>query len=213
MNVEFHILDVFDTVSPNLIKFKNYEQAKNACAKLQKISGNQEIESKELSDLRIQKVDETSPIAGEETKDDQRSKIKESKKFDDEFQEMMKESIKEVTETGPRPKREVVLPRKVLKESDSLKPDEPSSKSSTNEKKITLLVRQSDKLLVKNVVIKKDSELAKKIISKELDELETREMALASTQKLHNESVRTVEANGANINVGNDQIFIKMTKK
>ena len=37
MNVEFHILDVFDTISPNLKKFKNYEEAKQACQKLQRV--------------------------------------------------------------------------------------------------------------------------------------------------------------------------------
>ena len=38
------------------------------------------------------------------------------------------------------------------------------------EKKITLLVRQSDKVLTRNVFINKESELAKKIIQREEDE-------------------------------------------
>jgi len=38
MNVEFHILDVLDNISPDLKKFKNYKEAQEACAKLSKAS-------------------------------------------------------------------------------------------------------------------------------------------------------------------------------
>lgn len=37
MNVEFHILDVLDNISPDLKKFKNYKEAQEACAKLAKV--------------------------------------------------------------------------------------------------------------------------------------------------------------------------------
>jgi len=37
LNVEFHVLDVLDTLSPDLKKFKNYKEAHEACLKLSKV--------------------------------------------------------------------------------------------------------------------------------------------------------------------------------
>ena len=37
MNVEFHILDVLENLSPDLKKFKTYKEAHEACIKLQKV--------------------------------------------------------------------------------------------------------------------------------------------------------------------------------
>eukprot|EP00330_Aristerostoma_sp_ATCC50986_P006444 CAMPEP_0114589596 /NCGR_PEP_ID=MMETSP0125-20121206/12012_1 /TAXON_ID=485358 ORGANISM="Aristerostoma sp., Strain ATCC 50986" /NCGR_SAMPLE_ID=MMETSP0125 /ASSEMBLY_ACC=CAM_ASM_000245 /LENGTH=68 /DNA_ID=CAMNT_0001786577 /DNA_START=2335 /DNA_END=2541 /DNA_ORIENTATION=+ len=56
MNVEFHILDVLENLSPDLKKFKTYKEAHEACIKLQKIKQEEE-EAKEMSELRISKED------------------------------------------------------------------------------------------------------------------------------------------------------------
>ena len=38
INVEFHVLDVLDTLSPDLKKFKTYKEAHEACMKLSKVN-------------------------------------------------------------------------------------------------------------------------------------------------------------------------------
>lgn len=112
INVEFHVLDVLDTLSPDLKKFKTYKEAHEACMKLSKIKEEEVEESKDFNELRVRLDEEKGLKSEEELERERRINIsKQEKQFNAEFQELMQASIQENISSA-----ETTKPVKLIKE-------------------------------------------------------------------------------------------------
>jgi regulator of nonsense transcripts 2 len=161
MNVEFTVLDVLDSLAPELKKFKSLKEAQEACAKLSKIKD--EEESKDLLDLRVN-LPEEAPTPTEEDYERERQirHSKQEKQFDLDLQTMIQESIQENAQSQSTPSR----PVKLIKE----KGDSNAGGDTNKDKKITLCLRVGNKVIPKNIFLDKESKIAQKITQKEQDE-------------------------------------------